>query len=81
MNDIISKEACHTLSVLITALGVGLSINGLLNVLEGSGSSISQAQELGEKQMKVGRYLVIFAVYIEKGIMPPPEILEYISLR
>ena len=75
------SEAYHTLSALLTSIAAGYGIWGIRNMLVGYGKGIPAACELGEKQIKMGATLAILAVYIGKGTLPPPEMMEYLTSR
>ena len=81
MNDLIPQEFYPVLHRLLTAIGIGICIYGVLNVLEGAGNNVPDAQELGERQLKAGRNLFILAAYIKKGTLPDPETIEYLNAR
>ena len=81
MNDPIPQELYPVLHRLLTVIGIGICIYGVLNVLEGAGKNVPDAQELGERQLKAGRNLFILAAYIEKGTLPDPETIEYLNAR
>ena len=81
MNDPIPQEAYILLSDLITTIGVGFGVWGVLNVLEGAGNDVPDARDLGEQQIKVGGNLVILAYYIREGTVPPPDIVEFMASR
>ena len=84
MNDhmtVIPPETYHALSDLLIALGAGLGIWGVLNLLDGYGNDIPAAQEQGERLLKAGGDIVIIAAYIRKGTLPEPEIMEYLASR
>ena len=81
MNDPIPQELYPVLHRLLTAIGIGICIYGVLNVLEGAGNNVPDAQELGERQLKAGRNLFILAAYIKKGTLPAPETIEYLNKR
>lgn len=80
-NEPIPQEAYYPLSFLFTTLGVSLSIMGVLNVLEGCGNNAPAMRELGERQLKIGGNFVFLSSYIKKGILPEPEIMEYLTTR
>ena len=81
MNDPIPQELYPVLHRILTAIGIGICIYGVLNVLEGAVNNVSDAQELGERQIKTGRNLFILAAYIKKGTLPDPETIEYLNAR
>lgn len=80
-NEPIPQEAYYPLSMLFIILGVSLSIMGVFNVLEGCGNNTPSIRELGERQLKIGGNLVFLSAYIKKGILPEPEIMEYLATR
>jgi len=84
MNDYIApvyQETYRVLSALIIALGAGIGVKGVLNVLDGCGNNVPGIQELGERQLKMAGNLVFLAVYVKEGILPEPEIMEYLAAR
>ena len=81
MNDPIPREVCIPLACLFTAIGVGMSIWGLHNVLKGVSNDVPAERDLGERQMKAGGNLAILACYIRNGITPPTEIIEAMVTR
>ena len=81
MNDPIPQDFYPVLHRLLTVIGIGICIYGVLNVLEGAGNNVPDAQELGERQLKAGRNLFILAANIKKGTLPAPETIEYLNTR
>ena len=81
MNEPIPQEAYYPLSVLVLAIGAGFSILGTRNVLEGCSNNAPAARELGERQLKIGGNFAFLSAYIKKGILPAPEIMEYLAER
>ena len=81
MNEPIPQEAYAPLSTLITALGVGLAVWGIRNLIEGYSNNIPSAQSLGERQLRAGGNLVFLAACVKEGHVPDPEIMEYLAER
>ncbi len=52
-------EAVNTLQVLVTALGAGLGLWGVVNLLEGYGSDNAASKSQGIKQLMAGGGVVI----------------------
>jgi hypothetical protein len=56
------SEAVSTLSVLVVALGAGLGVWGIVNLLEGYGSDNPGAKSQGIKQLMSGGGLILIAI-------------------
>ena len=74
-------SAIDTLKVLVIALGAGLGVWGVINLLEGCGNNHPAAKEQGERQIKAGGNLVFLAAYLRNGTLPAPEIMEYLAAQ
>ena len=81
MNEPIPQEAYYPLSVLVLAIGAGFSISGMRNVLEGYSNNDPAARELGKRLLKIGGNFAFLSASIQKGILPAPEIMEYLAER
>lgn len=81
MNDPIVQKAFTTLSTVIIALGAGLGILGVYNLMEGYRNNDPAARLLGERQLRAGGGLVFLAAYIKEGKVPAPEIMEYLTAQ
>ncbi len=57
-------EAISTLSVLVVALGAGLGVWGLVNLLEGYGNDNPAAKSQGIKQLMAGGGIVVIGVVL-----------------
>jgi hypothetical protein len=57
-------EAVNTLSTLVVALGAGLAVWGVVNLLEGYGSDNPGAKSQGIKQLMAGGGIVILGTTI-----------------
>ena len=79
MNEPIPQEAYYPLSELFLTIGAGFDILGTYNLLKGYNDNDPAAKELGERQLKVGGNFVFLSAYIKKGILPAPEIMEYLT--
>jgi hypothetical protein len=55
-------EAISTLSILVTALGAGLGVWGIINLLEGYGSDNPGAKSQGMKQLMAGGGVVLIGL-------------------
>jgi len=55
-------EAINTLQILVIALGAGLGIWGLVNLLEGYGSDNAAAKSQGIKQLMAGGGVVVIGM-------------------
>lgn len=55
-------EAIKTLSILVTALGAGLGVWGIVNLLEGYGSDNPGAKSQGIKQLMAGGGVVLIGL-------------------
>lgn len=55
-------EAINTLSILVTALGAGLGVWGIVNLLEGYGSDNPGAKSQGMKQLMAGGGVVLIGL-------------------
>lgn len=56
------SEAINTLSILVIALGAGLAIWGVINLLEGYGSDNPGAKSQGMKQLMAGGGVVLIGM-------------------
>ena len=84
MNDQMTstrREAYNALANLLTALGAGLGVWGVINLLEGCGNNHPAAKEQGGRQIKAGGNLVFLAAYLRNGTLPAPEIMEYLAAQ
>ena len=79
MNEPIPQEAYYPLSELFLTIGAGFDILGTYNLLKGYNDNDPAAKKLGERQLKAGGNFVFLSVYIKKGILPAPEIMEYLA--
>lgn len=52
-------EAINTLSILVVALGAGLAVWGVVNLLEGYGNDNPGAKSQGMKQLMAGGGIVL----------------------
>jgi hypothetical protein len=59
-------EAVDTLSTLVIALGAGLAVWGVINLLEGYGNDNPGAKSQGIKQLMAGGGVVVIGV----GLIP-----------
>jgi len=57
-------EAITTLSVLVVAIGAGLGVWGVINLLEGYGSDNPGAKSQGIKQLMSGGGIIILGLNI-----------------
>jgi len=57
-------EAINTLSVLVIAIGAGLGVWGVINLLEGYGSDNPGAKSQGIKQLMSGGGIIILGLNI-----------------
>jgi hypothetical protein len=55
-------EAVNTLRVLVVALGAGLSVWGVINLLEGYGSDNPGAKSQGIKQLMAGGGIILLGM-------------------
>ena len=55
-------EAINTLSILVIALGAGLAVWGIINLLEGYGSDNPGAKSQGMKQLMAGGGVVLIGM-------------------
>ena len=55
-------EAVNTLSTLVIALGAGLGVWGIVNLLEGYGSDNASAKSQGMKQLMAGGGIVLIGL-------------------
>ncbi len=81
MDNPIYQEAYRALSVLLTHIGIYFDTMGLHNVVEGCNNNATATRELGERQIKAGRYFVILATYLENGTVPDPKFMEYLAAQ
>lgn len=56
------SEAISTLSILVTALGAGLAVWGVINLLEGYGNDNPGAKSQGIKQLMAGGGVVLIGL-------------------
>ncbi len=56
------NEAVNILKILVIALGAGLSVWGVINLLEGYGNDNPGAKSQGIKQLMAGGSIVLFMV-------------------
>ena len=57
-------EAVNTLSILVIALGAGLAVWGVINLLEGYGSDNPSAKSQGIKQLMAGGGVVLIGMQL-----------------
>ena len=57
-----SGEAINTLSILVVALGAGLGVWGVVNLLEGYGNDNPGAKSQGIKQLMSGGGIIILGL-------------------
>ena len=55
-------EAINTLSILVVALGAGLAVWGVVNLLEGYGNDNPGAKSQGIKQLMAGGGIVLIGL-------------------
>ena len=55
-------EAINTLQILVIALGAGLGVWGIVNLLEGYGSDNAAAKSQGIKQLMAGGGVVLLGM-------------------
>ena len=55
-------EAINTLSILVVALGAGLAVWGVVNLLEGYGNDNPGAKSQGIKQLMAGGGIVLIGM-------------------
>ncbi len=55
-------EAINTLKILVIALGAGLGVWGIVNLLEGYGNDNPGAKSQGIKQLMAGGGIVVLAI-------------------
>ena len=55
-------EAINTLSILVVALGAGLAVWGVINLLEGYGNDNPGAKSQGIKQLMAGGGVVLLGL-------------------
>ena len=55
-------QAISTLSILVTALGAGLAVWGVINLLEGYGNDNPGAKSQGMKQLMAGGGVVLIGL-------------------
>ena len=53
------QEAINVLSILVTALGAGLGVWGIVNLLEGYGSDNAASKSQGIKQLMAGAGVIV----------------------
>ena len=58
------NEAVNTLSILVIALGAGLAVWGVINLLEGYGSDNPSAKSQGIKQLMAGGGVVLIGLQL-----------------
>ena len=58
------NEAINILKVLVIALGAGLSVWGVINLLEGYGNDTPGAKSQGIKQLMAGGGVVLIGVQL-----------------
>ncbi len=58
------SEAVNTLSILVIALGAGLAVWGVINLLEGYGSDNPSAKSQGIKQLMAGGGVVLIGMQL-----------------
>jgi hypothetical protein len=58
------SEAINVLSTLVIALGAGLAVWGVVNLLEGYGSDNPGAKSQGIKQLMAGGGIVVIGVVL-----------------
>ena len=58
------NEAINILKVLVIALGAGLSVWGVINLLEGYGNDNPGAKSQGIKQLMAGGGIVVIGVVL-----------------
>ena len=56
------NEAVNILKILVIALGAGLSVWGVINLLEGYGNDNPGAKSQGIKQLMVGGGIVLIGI-------------------
>jgi hypothetical protein len=56
------SEAINTLSILVIALGAGLAVWGVVNLLEGYGNDNPGAKSQGIKQLMAGGGIVLIGI-------------------
>jgi len=56
------SEAINTLSILVVALGAGLAVWGVVNLLEGYGNDNPGAKSQGIKQLMAGGGVVLLGL-------------------
>lgn len=56
------SEAISTLSILVTAIGAGLGVWGIINLLEGYGNDNPGAKSQGIKQLMSGGGLILIGL-------------------
>ncbi|MDR1322182.1 MAG: Maff2 family protein [Gracilibacteraceae bacterium] len=56
------SEAINTLSVLVVAIGAGLGVWGIINLLEGYGNDNPGAKSQGIKQLMSGGGLILIGL-------------------
>jgi hypothetical protein len=56
------NEAINILKILVTALGAGLSVWGVINLLEGYGNDNPGAKSQGIKQLMAGGGVVLIGI-------------------
>ena len=56
------EEAINTLKVLVVALGAGLGVWGIVNLLEGYGNDNPGAKSQGVKQLMAGAGIALLAL-------------------
>ena len=56
------SEAINTLSILVIALGAGLAVWGVINLLEGYGNDNPGAKSQGMKQLMAGGGVVLIGL-------------------
>ena len=57
-------EAVSTLSILVVALGAGLAVWGVINLLEGYGSDNPSAKSQGIKQLMAGAGVILIGLQL-----------------
>ena len=56
------SEAVNTLKILVIALGAGLAVWGVINLLEGYGADNPAAKSQGVKQLMAGGGVILLGV-------------------
>ena len=58
------NEAVNLLKILVIALGAGLSVWGVINLLEGYGNDNPGAKSQGIKQLMAGGWVVLIGIQL-----------------